>query len=90
MSEKADGLKAMLREVLAPMLRSDGSDLYLVDLSKKELRLHITGKLSGGPGTPAVIENVIAPAVAAIDDRIKVFVSSGYLVPKTAERIEPS
>jgi hypothetical protein len=90
MSEKADALKAMLREVLAPMLRADGSQLYLVELGKKEVRLHVTGKLSGSPGTPAVIEHVLTPAVTAVDDRVKVIVTSGYLVPKTAELVEPA
>lgn len=83
-------LKAMLGEVLAPLLRADGNALYLVALEKKELRLHLTGKLSGSPGTPSVIEHVIAPAVAAVDERVKLVVTSGWLVPKDAVLVEPA
>jgi hypothetical protein len=85
MSDKAESVKSMLREVLAPLLRADGNDLYLVDLGPKELRLHVAGKLSGSPGTPAAIEHVIVPAVEAVDSKLSVIVSSGYLVPKGAE-----
>lgn len=88
MSDKADALRAMLRDVLAPLLRSDGSELHLVELGPKVLRLHVDGRLSGSPGVPAVIELVIAPAVAAVDERIKLIVTSGHLVPKGAERLE--
>jgi hypothetical protein len=91
MSEPAPAdLTTMLSEVLAPLLRADGNDLYLVESSKKELRLHVTGKLSGSPGTPDVIEHVIAPAVAAIDKSLKLIVTSGWLVPKTAVLVEPA
>ncbi len=85
MSDKAEAMKSMLRDVLAPLLHADGSALYLVELGKKELRLHITGKLSGSPGTPGAIEFVIAPAVEAVDSKLKLIVSSGYIIPSGAE-----
>ena len=83
-------MTTMLSEVLAPLLRADGNELYLVDSGKKELRLHVTGKLSGSPGTPAAIEHVIAPAVAAIDKNVRLVVTSGWLVPKSAILVEPA
>lgn len=89
MSDKGDAVKAMLREVLAPLLHADGTQLYLVEHGKKELRLHLTGKLSGSPGTPTAIEHVIAPAVEAVAGKLKLVVTSGYTVPKDAELVRP-
>lgn len=90
MAETTARVTTMLREVLAPLLRADGSELYLVDLDAQRLHLHVTGKLSGHPGTPAAIEHVILPAVDALGTTLRVVVTSGWSVPGHARLIEPA
>ncbi len=90
MADKSDALKKMLRDVLAPLLSADGGELYLVVLNKKEVKLHLAGKLSGSPGTTIATERIIAPAVKAVNNKLKLTVTSGWAVPKGAERIEPA
>jgi Fe-S cluster biogenesis protein NfuA len=90
MADKTDALRKMLREVLAPLLRADGGELYLVSVNKKELKLHLAGKLSGSPGTPVTADKIIAPAVRAFNNKLKLVITSGWSVPKGAERIEPA
>ena len=75
--------------MLAPLLHADGATLYLVELGAAALHLHVGGKLSGSPGTPATIEHVIAPAVEAIAGKLKLIVSSGFLVPRGSELLTP-
>ncbi len=89
MADKTDAVKKMLREVLAPLLGADGGELYVVALTKKELKLHLAGKLSGSPGTSVTTERIIAPAVRAVNNKLKLTVTSGWAVPKGAERVDP-
>ncbi|MSP24046.1 MAG: NifU family protein [Myxococcales bacterium] len=90
MTDKADAVRQMLREVLAPMIHADGGELYLVLSSKKELKLHLAGKLGGKPGTPATVSHVIQPAVHAISPKVKVTVTSGWVIAPGSERILPA
>jgi Fe-S cluster biogenesis protein NfuA len=87
MADAADALKKMLREVLAPLLASDGAELYLVAYEKKLVRLHLAGTLSGSPATDVVTRRIVEPAVRSVVPKAKVVVSSGWQVPKGAERI---
>lgn len=90
MTDKPDAVRQVLREVLAPLIHADGGELYLVLATKKELKVHLAGKLSGSPGTTAAAARIITPAVHAVSPKLKVAVTSGWVVPAGAERILPA
>ncbi len=85
---KADEMKRMLSEVLAPLLEVDGGELYLVSATKKEVKLHLAGSWGGSPGAPLASQRIVQPAVLAIQPKAKVTVSTGWSIPKGATRVE--
>jgi Fe-S cluster biogenesis protein NfuA len=87
MSDKADALKRMLEEVLAPLIEADSGELYLITLNKKELKLHLGGSFAGSPACEAVTRRIVEPAVRAVQPKVKVLVTSGFRVPDGAERV---
>jgi Fe-S cluster biogenesis protein NfuA len=87
MVDKTDALLSMFREVLAPLIEADGGVFYLISLDKKQVSLHLGGTYNGCPGTGMSVRDVLEPAVHAIAPKTKLKVTSGWTVPKGAERI---
>lgn len=83
-----DEILTVIREVLAPLVRADGGQLYLIEATSKRVMLHLSGKFAGCPGNDAVARKVLRPALAAISPDIKVEVSWGRLLPEGAQRVE--
>jgi Fe-S cluster biogenesis protein NfuA len=81
-------ISKVLREVVAPLVRADGGELYLVDANDESVILHLSGRFSGCPGNTLATRRVIEPAIFAVAPRVRVTVTSGPLIPKGAERIE--
>ncbi len=80
----------MLREVLVPLLEIEGGELYLVEASKKEIRLHLAGAFAGSPACDTIARRLIEPVVRKAQPKMKLAVSSGWQVPAGAERIVAS
>jgi Fe-S cluster biogenesis protein NfuA len=87
MADKTEALRTMFREVLAPLVEADGGVFYVVSIDKKQVSLHLGGTYNGCPGTGMSVRDVLEPAVHAIAPKAKVNISSGWTVPKGAERI---
>lgn len=87
MSDSVNALKKMLREVLGPLVALDGGEIYLVSVGKKEVTLHLAGTLSGSPASDTVTRRIVEPAVRAIMPKVKLVVSSGWQIPKGAEKM---
>ena len=87
MSDKVEALRKVLSEVLAPLIEADGGELYLVELDKKHLKVHLAGTLSGSPACDVVAKRVVAPAVKKIHPKVELVVTNGWRVPKGAERL---
>lgn len=87
MSDKVESLQKVLREVLAPLIEADGGELYLVELDKKHVKVHLAGTLSGSPACDVVARRVLAPAVRKVHPKVELVVTNGWRVPKGAERL---
>jgi Fe-S cluster biogenesis protein NfuA len=86
MPDTKEALRTMLRDVLGPLLASDGGELYLVSVEKKEIRMHLAGTLSGSPALEVVVRRIVEPAVKAVSPKAKLIVSSGFRIPQGAEK----
>ena len=87
MAEK-EALKTMLREVLSPLLATEGGLLYLVSADLTEVRLHLGGTLSGSPATDVVRARIVEPAIKAVAPEAKVIITCGYTLPEGAELLK--
>lgn len=83
----SDEIDRVLREVVAPLIRADGGDLWLVSRDESSLVLHLGGRYSGCPGNTLARRRIIEPAIQAVAPRMQVTLSSGAIVPPGAERV---
>ena len=80
-------ISRVLRDVIAPLVRADGGELYLVGADDEGVVLHLAGRFSGCPGNTLATRRVIEPAIFAVAPKVRVTVTSGPLIPKGAERL---
>jgi Fe-S cluster biogenesis protein NfuA len=86
MSPRDEILRAV-REVLAPLICSDGGEVYLVAATDDSVALHLAGRYAGCPGNTLTRRQIIEPLIRAVAPSAQVTVSSGALVPKGAEKL---
>jgi Fe-S cluster biogenesis protein NfuA len=77
----------VVREVLAPLVRADGGDLYLVSVEDTGVSLHVTGRFSGCPGNTLARRRIFEPPLVAVAPGIAVTLTSGPLIPAGASRL---
>jgi Fe-S cluster biogenesis protein NfuA len=87
MAAAKDEIVRVVREVLAPLVRADGGDLYLVSVEETGVSLHVTGRFSGCPGNTLARRRIFEPPLSAIAPGISVTLTSGPLVPSGSERL---
>lgn len=87
MAVAKDEIVRVVREVLAPLVRADGGDLYLVSVEDTGVSLHVTGRFSGCPGNTLARRRVFEPPLAAVAPGITVTLTSGPLIPTGAARL---
>ncbi|MBM4362025.1 MAG: NifU family protein [Deltaproteobacteria bacterium] len=87
MTDRADEVQRVVREVLGPLVAADGGKLYLVRLGPDEVALHLAGRFAGCPGNTLAVRRVVEPAVAAVAPELRVTVTSGALVPQGAQLV---
>ncbi len=85
----AERLIDVLRTVVAPLVEADEGELYLLEATSMQVRLHLRGKFSGCPGNNLVAEEVILPVLRREAPDVRLDVSSGPLLPQGAERVSP-
>ena len=79
-----------LKEVLVPLLEIEGGELYLVEASKKEVKLHLAGAFAGSPAVDTITRRILEPAIRSALPKAKIIVSSGWQVPPGAEKLSAS
>jgi Fe-S cluster biogenesis protein NfuA len=77
----------MCREILAPLVRADGGEMYLVSVGADEVHLHLAGTCAGCPGASLTRDRVLEPAIATIVPKLSLKVTTGWIVPQGSEKI---
>ncbi len=88
MGSTEDAILRVLKEVLGPLVRADGGEVYVVRLDPDAVVLHLTGRYAGCPGNNVARRQVIEPAIRAVAPKAQITISSGALLPKGASRLE--
>jgi Fe-S cluster biogenesis protein NfuA len=84
MTEAASALLSVMDTVVDPLVRADGGELFVCELSPAKVVLHLRGRFSGCPGNTLAIRRVIEPALLVAAPRVTVSVTTGELVPDGA------
>ena len=79
-----ESLVRVCSEILAPLIRQDGGELYLVSVEQDRLSLHLAGRCSGCPGSAFTAASIIEPAVHAVAPQVQVTVTAGFRIPDGA------
>ena len=78
------------REVLAPLIRADGGEMYLVGVSSEDIHIHLSGACAGCPGAALTRDRVLLPILAAAAPKLKLVLTTGWRVPDGATKIDPA
>lgn len=82
-----DQLLKVTKEVLAPLIRADGGEIYVVAVEANHLSLHLAGRFAGCPGSPLTIRGIIEPAVRAVAPSARLDISTGIKIPEGASPV---
>lgn len=88
-STKAD-IERVLRDIVAPLVESDGSEIYLVAADSARIELHLAGRLTGAPGNSLFCRKILEPALRAVVPNVEVALSAGWRIPTGAVILESS
>jgi Fe-S cluster biogenesis protein NfuA len=80
-----DQILEIVRDIVSPLVRADGGQIYLVSVSDRVLSLHLAGRFSGCPGNTLTKRRVLEPLLSARFPELRLELTSGPLLPKTAE-----
>jgi Fe-S cluster biogenesis protein NfuA len=76
------------REILAPMVKNDGGEMYLLRVDGDDVYIHLAGTCAGCPGASITGDKVILPALRTAAPKLRVFVTTGVRIPEGAERLD--
>lgn len=88
MASPRDEILRVVRGILAPLVRADGGDVYVVRVDDTAVELHLAGRFSGCPGNTLAKRRVIEPAILAVAPGAQITVTSGVIVPEGAQKID--
>jgi Fe-S cluster biogenesis protein NfuA len=74
------------RDVLAPLVKIDGGEMYLVRYDGDDVHIHLSGACAGCPGASITGDKVILPALRTALPKLRVLVTTGVKIPIGAER----
>ena len=84
MNAPQEKLLKICEDILAPLIRADGGELFVVAIEPDSISLHLAGKCSGCPGATLTTSAIIEPAIRSVAPTIRVIVTSGFQVPAGA------
>jgi Fe-S cluster biogenesis protein NfuA len=76
------------REIVAPLVTTDGGEMYLVRFDGDDVHIHLAGTCAGCPGASITGDKVILPALRAAVPKVRLVVTTGIRVPEGATRID--
>ena len=83
-----DQIMRICREILAPLVRADGGEMYLVSATADSVHIHLAGSCSGCPGASVTREKILAPILLAAAPKARLVVTTGVNAPAGATKIE--
>ena len=80
-------IERLLREVLAPLVKTDGGEMYLVRWDGDDVHVHLAGACAGCPGSSMTADSILLPAVRAVAPKARIVLTTGFRVPDGAKRV---
>jgi Fe-S cluster biogenesis protein NfuA len=74
-------------DILAPLVKLDGGELFLLGFDGDEVHIHLAGTCAGCPGASLTGDKVILPALRSLVPKVRVVVTTGTKVPPGARKL---
>jgi Fe-S cluster biogenesis protein NfuA len=75
------------REILAPLVKTDGGEMFLLRFDGDDVHIHLAGACAGCPGASLTGDKVILPALRTALPKVRVVVTTGVKIPEGAQRL---
>jgi Fe-S cluster biogenesis protein NfuA len=82
-----DHIERICREILAPLIATDGGEMYVVRFDGDDVHIHLAGVCAGCPGASVTSEKMILPALRAAAPKVRVVLTTGIRAPEGARRV---
>jgi Fe-S cluster biogenesis protein NfuA len=63
-------ISRICREILVPLVRTDGGEMYLVRYDGDDVHIHLAGACAGCPGASMTSDKVILPALRTASPKL--------------------
>ena len=77
----------MCRDILAPMVKADGGEMFLVRIEGDDVYIHLGAACAGCPGASMTSDNVILPMLRTVVPKVRVVLTTGVRLPEGASRL---
>jgi Fe-S cluster biogenesis protein NfuA len=80
-------IERICRDMLAPLIKVDGGEMYLVRVDGDDVYIHLAGACAGCPGAAITHDKVLEPALRAAAPKVRVVLTTGIHVPDGAQKL---
>jgi Fe-S cluster biogenesis protein NfuA len=80
-------IERSIREIVGPLVRSDGGEVYVVRYDGDDVHIHLSGACAGCPGASLTSGKVIVPALRGAAPKVRVVLTTGVGVPQGARKL---
>ena len=80
-------VERICREILAPLVATDGGEMHVVRFEGDDVHIHLSGVCAGCPGASLTGERMILPALRAAAPKIRVVLTTGVRPPEGSRRV---
>ena len=82
-----DQIERVFREVLSPIVKADGGEMYLVRWEGDDVHVHLAGACAGCTGSSLTADSILLPAVRSLAPKARIVVTTGFRIPEGARRV---
>jgi Fe-S cluster biogenesis protein NfuA len=75
------------REILAPLVKTDGGELFLLRFDGDDVHIHLAGACAGCPGASITGDKVLLPALRTALPKVRIVVTTGIRIPDGAQKL---
>jgi Fe-S cluster biogenesis protein NfuA len=82
-----DQITSICREILAPLVKTDGGEMFFVRFEGDDVHIHLAGACAGCPGASLTGDKVILPALRTALPKVRLVISTGIKIPDGAQKL---
>jgi Fe-S cluster biogenesis protein NfuA len=77
-------IERICREVVGPLVKTDGGELHIVRFEGDDVHIHLSGACAGCPGAALTGNGIILAALRSAAPKVRLILTTGVRVPPHA------